>query len=213
MGTDVRKNLIYFIYFDGTVNYWHRLNLELLSKYWDVFDGQKIVKIATDGTNLNNLIKLLPSGCKYRIVKNDPVNGEAKHFLESLEWVNDGITFYAHCKGVTRPTNWKGLEKWILTLYKNNLGSIPNLNGKLFSGTCAKMLPCPPYVPESFHYSGSFYWFDTEKVKARVSNLGVNKYLTERFPAMIANESECLFVEPVTKLNLNLYNELTWLKI
>jgi hypothetical protein len=71
-------------------------------------------------------------------------------------------------------------------------------------------VPCPPFVPEPFHYSGSFYWFDTEKVKPRIINLPVNKYLTERFPAMVAKYEECVFGHPSGWMNLNYYAEETW---
>jgi hypothetical protein len=213
MGNDVKKNLIYFIYFNGSLNYYHMLNLEFLRNFWNVFDGDRVVKIAVDSDySTDDIVNLLPDGCKYQIVKNDPQNGEAIHFLESLNLVNGGITFYAHCKGVTRP-RLNGLDMWINKLYNSNLTKVPDMSGKLFSGVCGKILPCPPFVPEPFHYSGSFYWFDTEKVKPRVVNLQINKYLTERFPSMVARYEECLFGYPTERLNTNYYAEETWRRL
>jgi hypothetical protein len=158
------------------------------------------------------LVRLLPKDCKYEVVQNNPKLGESHHFLESLSRMNNGITFYAHCKGVSRP-KWKGLDMWIKTLYENNLEVIPDLTGKLFSGTCAKLVSCPPFVPQSFHYSGSFYWMDTIQVKKRKWFNDVDKYLTERFPAMIADKDECNFVFPYFQSNPNLYQEITWLML
>jgi len=211
MGFDVRKNLIYFIYFNGRVNHYHMINLSLLKKYWHIFDGKKIVKIACDGDySINALKPLLPIGCNPIRVQNSKEFGESIHFIESLNHVTDGWTFYSHCKGVTRP-RMIGLEKWINHLYEANLGQIPSLENKLFSGTCGKLLPCPPYVPQAFHYSGSFYWFNTEKVKKRITTLEPDKYLTERFPAMIARQNECIFIEPSMAKNVNYYLEETWI--
>jgi hypothetical protein len=212
MVANVPKNLIYFIYFDGYINHYHRLNLEYLCKYLHLFDGQKIVKIAVNNNSCLALVKLLPKDCKYEVVQNDPNLGEGQHFLESLNRINDGITFYAHCKGVSRP-KWKGLDMWVKTLYENNLEVIPDLIYKIFSGTCAKLVPCPPYVPQDFHYSGSFYWFNTAKVKSRAMGFEANKYLTERFPSLMANKRECDFVYPWFKSNPNLYQEITWLML
>jgi hypothetical protein len=212
MVSNVPKNLIYFIYFDGYINHYHRLNLEYLCKYWHLFDGQKIVKIAVNNNSCLPLVRLLPKDCKYEVVQNNPKLGESHHFLESLSRINNGITFYAHCKGVSRP-KWKGLDMWIKTLYENNLEAIPDLTSKLFSGTCAKLVSCPPFVPQSFHYSGSFYWMDTIQVKKRKWFNDVDKYLTERFPAMIADKDECNFVFPYFQSNPNLYQEITWLML
>ena len=213
MGVDVPKNLIYFIYYCGKVTHYHRLNLKLLLKYWHVFNGKKVVKVAVDGKAfLEPLKSLLPSDCEIEIVQNNPVFGESVHFIDSINKVNDGITFYAHCKGVSRPI-WRGLDLWIEHSYKGNLETIPDLSNKVFSGVCGKLLACPPYVPQDFHYSGSFYWFNTEKVKARLNNYEMNRYLTERFPAIIAKPSECLFGYPYSEKNLNFYDEKTWAKL
>jgi hypothetical protein len=213
MGVDVPKNLIYFIYYGGKITHYHRLNLKLLLKYWHVFDGKKVVKVAIDcKTFLEPLKSLLPSDCEIEIVQNNPVFGESVHFIDSINKVNDGITFYAHCKGVSRPI-WRGLDLWIEHSYKGNLETIPDLSNKVFSGVCGKLLACPPYVPQDFHYSGSFYWFNTEKVKARLKDYEMNRYLTERFPAIIAKRSECLFAYPYSEKNLNFYDEKTWAKL
>lgn len=213
MGVDVPKNLIYFIYYGGKLTHYHRLNLRLLNKYWSVFNGKKVVKVAVDGKAfLEPLKSLLPSDCQIEIVDNNRILGESVHFIDSIKRVKDGITFYAHCKGVSRPV-WSGLDLWIEQLYKGNLETIPDLSNKIFSGVCGKLLPCPPYVPQDFHYSGSFYWFNTEKVKARIKDYQMDRYLTERFPGIIAKPSECLFGYPYSNKNLNFYEEKTWLNL
>lgn len=210
MGIDVQKNLIYFIYYSGKINHYHRLNLEYLRKYWSVFDGKKIVKIAVDAKySVQSIVDLLPSGCEYQIVQNNRHYGESVHFINSINQVKGGMTFYAHCKGVSRP-QMKGIDLWLDHLYKSNLVNPPILGRKLFSGTCGKLMPCPPYVPEPFHYSGSFYWFNTDEVRLRINYLTPNKYLTERFPAMMAKQDECIFNYPSFDKNLNYYLEDTW---
>jgi hypothetical protein len=210
MGANVPKNLIYFIYYGGNLTHYHRLNLRLLNKYWSVFNGKKVVKVAVDGKALLEPLKsLLPSDCEFEIVENNSRLGESVHFIDSIGKVNDGITFYAHCKGISRPV-WKGLDIWIERMYKDNLEAIPELKENLFSGVCGKLLPCPPYVPQEFHYSGSFYWFNTDKVKARIKEMPMDRYLTERFPAIIAKQSECVFKYPSFNKNLNYYDERTW---
>jgi len=210
MGANVPKNLIHFIYYPGRIGHYHRLNLEYLNKYWHLFDGQKVVKVALDlGYNAKPILELLPKDCKVEFVENNRTFGEAVHFMDSINRVSEGMTFYGHCKGVSRPV-MGGLDKWIAHLYEGNLKAIPDLSEKLFSSVCGKLLPCPPYVPQDFHYSGSFYWFNTEKVKARIKEMPMDRHLTERFPAVIAKQSECLFQYPSFNKNFNYYDERTW---
>lgn len=204
------KNLIYYIYFNGNLNHYHALNLSYLRKFWNVFDGKKVVKIAVDGDyDIFKITELLPLSCEFQLVKNNPAYGESDHFLSSLNDICGGQTFYAHCKGVSRP-RMEGLDYWINKLYESNLSNTPSLNGKLFSGICGKLKDCSPYVPYPFHYSGSFYWFDTENVKSRLQRVEPHKYLTECFPAMIAKESECQFNWPSTRSNPTYYDIRTW---
>lgn len=212
MDAHVKKNLIYFIYHNGSLHHYHVLNLKLLSMFWSVFDGQKIVKIAVDGDYpIDALVSLLPKDCEYRVVRNIPKTGECVHFLDSLVEVEGGMTFYGHCKGVTRPM-LRGLDIWVTQLYRKNLENVPRLGDKIFAGVCGKLLPCPPYVPEPFHYSGSFYWFNTDKVKERLKGkqIVMEKYVTERFPGMMATKEECIFGYASSDRALNFYEERTW---
>lgn len=213
MGYNSTKNLIYFIYYGGNLTHYHKLNLSYLRKYWSLFDGQKVVKVAVDGKYCLEALKmLLPVDCEIEVVQNNTVYGESIHFIQSIKQVSGGITFYAHCKGVSRPV-WAGLDIWIANSYTKNLEVIPDLSTKLFSGICGKLLACPPYVPQDFHYSGSFYWFNTDKVKARLKVYDLDRYLTERFPALIASKIECNFAWPYSDKNLNFYDERTWAKL
>jgi hypothetical protein len=67
-------------------------------------------------------------------------------------------------------------------------------------------------VPYPFHYSGSFYWFATDKIKARLKNkkLTLDKYLTEQFPGIMADKDECIFGFGSSDVNYNFYEERTW---
>jgi hypothetical protein len=99
MESALKKNLIYFIYWDPK-SLMLDFNIRFLRKYIGLFNGQKIIKIAVDGVKPPKyLIKELNA----EIVPNDPILNEAPHFKESLSRLtNEGITFYAHAKGISR---------------------------------------------------------------------------------------------------------------
>jgi hypothetical protein len=208
----MKTNLIYFIYV-SRINDYHWLNLEMINKYKKVFNGDIIVKIAANclSINIKKIAEKLPFD--YEVVDNNQF-GEATHFNSALENVSDGITFYAHAKGVTRRKS-EGLEKWIKYLYETNLRKVPEMSEYVFSGTCAKLYPCAPYVPEAFHYAGSFYWFDTNEVKQRIKEKGLNpanigRYYTERLPALIADKNECQFIGKKYRKKTDLYDIKNW---
>jgi hypothetical protein len=192
------------------------LNIELLNQYWYLFNGQKVITIATnyEEDNIDELLNLLPKDCIIWITTNNSETWEATHFIEMMKIVDHGYTFYAHCKGISR-TQMIGLDIWIKNLYKQNLGTKPDLGKAIFSGICGKMLPCPPYVQVPWHYSGSFYWMKTAVVKKRMEKMNIlpSRYLTESFPAMVAKEEECLFPFYKTKQNENFYKWQTWQSI
>lgn len=218
----MKTNLIYFIYYPGYLTEYHYINLEYLQEYIKQFTGKIIITIASDPGQRRNHVELLDLIPRYLNVgtfklchkHNDRINWEAAHFLDALEEVNDGETFYGHCKGISRGP-MPGLYTWINYLYNENLRDHQPLDGKIFSGICGKRLPCPPYVPEPFHFSGSFYWFNTNEVKKRIHEIKpeISRYLTERLPGIISTEEECRFDFYSTTKNENFYQNGTWTRI
>lgn len=210
----MKTNLAYFIYWGGgKLSHYHHLNLSIIKEHLNTtFNGEVVIKIAIDKDyDLSPITDLLPPNTPYQVVKNDRNLGEAVHFLDSLKQIGTGQTFYAHAKGISRPPSY-AIDTWIKYMYKVNLVNIPNLKEqkKLFSGTCGKLIPCPPYVPESFHYSGSFYWVDLDAINLDI-NLPLNsRWLSERFPAIMARKDQCLFIQPYQNANPNYYQKETW---
>ena len=208
MDKNVPKNLIYFIWWNkrnGMLKY----NLDLLEQYLHMFDGQRIIKVASA------LRKDLPAFLKEaELVKNDPVLGEAPHFKESLTHIKGGYTFYGHAKGVSRDAN-RPLKWWVKQLYKGNLDTPPNLTDYRVSGCFGKLRPGSEQVPVPWHYSGSFYWF-TEEILNRYSQRGIpdnidNRWFTENFPGWLALEEEAEFrLHSSKSLKYNCYSKEFW---
>jgi hypothetical protein len=214
MESALKKNLIYFIYWDPK-SLMLDFNIRFLRKYIGLFNGQKIIKIAVDGVKPPKyLIKELNA----EIVPNDPILNEAPHFKESLSRLtNDGITFYAHAKGISRePTG--PLIKWVKFMYKVNLGSTPDLRHKIFSGTLGKLRRGSDQVPVPWHYTGSFYWFRNDVVLERYLNTPIpkeidNRWFTENFPGWIADVKEAEFkIYASAEKSFNPYSEKFWIK-
>ena len=69
----MKKNLIYYCYFENSeINEFTQFNIDLLKTYLNVFDGQKIIKIAIDDLTKDNshLLSLFPD-CEVEIVQNN----------------------------------------------------------------------------------------------------------------------------------------------
>lgn len=214
MDNSVAKNLIYFIWWNPD-SIMLEYNLRFLKKYINVFDGQRIIKIAYDKYSPpKSVVRDLGA----EIVSNDPVLNEAPHFKESLSRLNNnGITFYAHAKGVSRQVN-KPLMLWVKIMYDYNLKTLPDLSQKLFSGCFGKLRPGSEQVPVDWHYSGSFYWFRNDEVLRRYNSQNIpknidNRWFTENFPGWIAKQEEVEFkVYASDEKGFNLYSEKFWMK-
>jgi len=192
----MKKNLIYFIYWRPENGMLH-FNLQLLKKYINQFDGKRIIKVAIDDPGLN-YHAVIPSWLNARIVKNDPEYNEARHFRDSLTEIGtEGVTFYAHAKGVTRTVN-DPLKWWVELMYKGNLETEPDLTNYIFSGCFGKLRKGSKNVPVPWHYSGTFYWFQNEQVLSRYVTSRIpseinNRWFSENFPGWIAKQSEAEF--------------------
>lgn len=213
----MKRNLIYFIYWDnnnGMLDY----NLSFMDKYIHLFDGQVIIKIAGDHDISLNTLRNYPWLKKAKFVLNDPILHEAPHFKESLKELNtdqDSITFYAHAKGVSRKVN-NPLLNWVRLMYEGNLSEVPDLSDKLFSGCFGKLRKGSKQVPVPWHYSGSFYWFNTRKVLDRIGKVPKeidNRWFTESFPGWIAKQNEVGFkIHASAEMKYNLYSEDFWVR-
>jgi hypothetical protein len=190
-----------------------------MDKYIHLFDGQIIIKLAGVVDNIDIIGQKYPWILNAELVPNYPTH-EAPHFkqaLGELDYYEPSMTFYAHAKGVSRVWN-KPLENWIKLMYKGNLDRIPDLGKSLFSGCFGKLRKGSKNVPVPWHYSGSFYWFNTIPVLSRFYRMAPppeidNRWFTENFPGWIARQDEVLFnIHASGEQSYNLYSDKFWLK-
>lgn len=193
------RNLIYYAYFnvDNIPNYIHQ-HIFLLKKYSYVFDGEKIVYIATDDKITPDVESKLKSyfdflNANITVVKNNPDTRESEYFIQQLEDLKKvkregSITFYAHTKGSTYDTN-DNVLKWLVSMYffnleSQNLSNIEsNLVDKTFAGIFRIGFPCPPWVTVDWHYSGTFFWFSDKLFDIDTWNVNVkDRFSVESYP-------------------------------
>lgn len=216
----MKKNLIYYIYplkLDMVL-----FNLILLSKYYQMFDGERHVVVSLDDKTLSfektsSLINKYLPGITIHKRENDSKLGETAHFIFLLSKVKhtEGITFYAHAKGVWRqlPDN-KPLKKWIELLYSINLGfNAIDERLKKYSVIGSFRKNRARYnISAPWHYSGTFFWFNNKRLfsrqweKIEQSKWGVESYPGHQFPH---SESYCIAHDNCP----NLYKKENWVKI
>ena len=213
-------NLIYYIYI--TKNDYLSYNLKLLSHYASIFNGEIFIVIARDRFSNDSIT--LPKFKKEPTVisvRNNVTLGETEHFLEVVKNLlkdTDSYTFYAHAKGVSRPTTF-ALNNWITSLYYYNLEPqyLPTTttdNAPVFRGAILKNAPCPPFIDQPYHFSGTFFWFNTKIVKERTEHIdtkNITKYFVESFPARIETDTNKIkYTFYKEDNNFNLYNDDVW---
>jgi hypothetical protein len=219
----MKRNLIYHCYFkDGEINEFSQLNLMLLSRYIYLFNGEIIINIAVDDLDSDHSkITSLFTNLNYRIVKNEPENRESEYFIDSIKGIKNknSLTFFAHNKGGSIH-ELKNIQKlWTFCLYFFNLE--PNyfirsqdelMNDKVFSGILRITTPCPPSVTSNWHYSGSFFWFNTEKLLNidGWDNLTKSRFAVERFPGSIVDVSLSHSGFVSENFNFNSYSHQFW---
>jgi len=205
----MKKNLIYFCYFKNSIiSEYTKYNLALLKNYINIFDGEKIVKISVDNLDIDNshLISLF-DGFDVELVKNHPENRESEYFIESINQISDknSITFYAHNKGGTSDNYHDDTIKyWLYSMYFFNLESnylkeieLNLETEKDFSGILRKEINCSPWVTSDWHYSGTFFWFNTHRIlnNSNIHNFEKGRYGVEAFPGKMVSldNSYCTF--------------------
>lgn len=178
-----KRNLIYFVCPFKSNNEW-RLNIRELMKYWDIFNGKKIVTVAR-GDELACLQTVKKEFKDYRSVKfltvsNDRELGEVKPFKNMLELVQSldpcEFTFYAHAKGVSpkyqNRTNrhfMKTIRIWRNSMYHYCLRDSNQINRVLSDFSCCgcfKNTACVGlgHPSSKWHFAGTYFWFNNKQL-------------------------------------------------
>lgn len=222
----MKRNLIYYCYFEnGKINEFTKLNLELLNRYCNSFNGQKIIKIALDDLTKDhsNLINLF-NGFDVQVVQNNKENRESEYFIESIKEIQDtnSITFFAHNKGGSNRPEVNVIKLWLFSMYFFNLEPEyilkiqDELNSdKIFSGIMRITTPCPPWVPSEWHYSGTFFWFNTKKLLS-IENWDImekNRFAVESYPGNKVNQIQSHANICSANFNFNTYSPEIWKKV
>lgn len=222
----MKKNLIYFIYFNGEKNKYLEANLRLISRYLPIFNGQRIIKVAVDdlSQDLSIIKNLLPENTTFQVVKNDPENGESPHFIDSISQLStdeDSITFYGHSKGVSREDAFS-IKHWVSSLYFFNLeehSRLKSINflsrpGAMFSGIFQKICKTDT-VKSDWHYSGTFFWFNTKNVVNKLDwdKIPMDRFMVEGFPGFMSGLRNSQALVYSDKRNYQLLSHGFWPRI
>ena len=204
----MKKNLIFYCYLkNGEVDESTQFNLNLIKKYSHVFDGEQIIKVAYDDVNISDDARqwtrdlfLFFDNPKIEIVKNNPDTRESEYFIESIKEIenDDSLTFFCHNKGNTHtlPNIKNNLFNWIFSMYFFNLDEElfsriekPLLNEITFSGVLRKTLDCTPWVCAPWHFSGTFFWFNTKRLKENPNwdKFDKGRFSVEAYPGQMAD--------------------------
>jgi len=206
------RNLLYNI---TPIGCW-RWNVKQLRRYIDRFDGVRIASIAVcpqwsaeveevkaEIKDMFDIVMLQPNDPQLRDAATQP-----GLFKSLFRCCREGLTFYAHTKGVSYESR-PAVTLWTQLCYAKNLGDIA-----LVAETLRKFPVCgcfkryghiPPLPPQSlWHYSGSFFWFDTKALFARSWRRGFlkHRWSAESYPSLIfrAEEAACLYGEHACNL-------------
>lgn len=160
-------------------------NLSVIKSYLPIFNGKKIITVATDRTTLSikQVKDKLGDDLEYIHIQNSPL-GETTNFLHMLEQVmsvsNDDIIFYGHTKGVTANSSSTEISvtRWRYEMYSHCLGRIKEVDQILTTTTpyvcCGCFKVGADFIyPEQimvhhipWHFSGSFFWINAKKLAA-----------------------------------------------
>lgn len=209
------KNLIYHVCPSGG----YKWNIDQITKRWGLFDGVRIIAIATGlGLDPPEKVKaLFPIGARFIEVQNDKIIRETMSFRLLLEALKkhaapDSVTFYGHTKGVThRGKQLEAVRLWTTLMYRHCLDYPERVEQQLeqfpITGTFRRTGKFSVFPKEAgpWHYSGTFFWFRNFDVFARNwYQIAHHQYGTEVWPGVIFKKQEagCMFGEGV----VNPYN-------
>jgi hypothetical protein len=204
------------------------LHLALLNHYNHLFNGEKIINVSVnyDHIEFDDIIKnnRIFDGAKVNKVINAYSTGrESKYFIDAISKFKKDpqrITLYGNSKGGSgHPISiYNTMSHWVHSMYyfnlsENYLPTIENeLKDKSFSGCLRINQPCPPWVKSDWHYSGTFYWMNNNKVfNKNINNFDdADMYSVEAFPGYSTKIEDSFSSFISEDYNFNSYNEGIW---
>lgn len=209
-----KYNLIFHFHCIDHEKVWYAI--EKIEQHINIFTGYKIFTLSSANNRfINNKIfnTIVNKFKNYNNVYFMPVSNsletrETAHFFEYamplLIQLADmpntkSYTFYGHSKGCTRNPKDYAITCWVNTLYKYNLELFdtlvkPNLesNNYKFVG-CLKTNVGSTHGAK-YHYSGTFFWFDSDIVRGDWLKYMKHVLGLEMWPNTIVDNSEMLSV-------------------
>ena len=164
-------NLLYHVWPVASNDLW-RWNVEQLLKRIDLFNGRRVVAIASDEetTSADEVVRTFRGrGIRFIKMANDARLREAGTFLQLLETVKTDdptvATFYGHTKGVSRARTVHAVEKrWAECMYRHCLDFpervVEALSRKAMYGVSFEL-------EKLWIYPGTFWWFHNASLFAR----------------------------------------------
>lgn len=182
-----------------------RWNVAELLKRIELFDGTITIGIVTsDDADLAEEVVEAFAGYRvdnWIIHKNDPRLGEGITFLPMLESLpRDGITFYAHAKGVKHDSP-DAIKRWVSLMLWACLDRFDEARQALDRAPMAGAFINPTSYGSQpnfrWHYSGTFFWMrnDAVFIRPKWKKLDRRYGCVEVWPAQMFRQDEvaCLF--------------------
>lgn len=186
-----RCHLIYHVYPARSNELW-RANLAQLTRRWDVFDGRRIVAVATGPSThtVDEVARELGESrhCELLESTNDPRLREVATFpllLSRVYTTESDAVFYAHTKGNTNPGvgtggfgregSHEGIRRWRNAMYAHLLDDVARIKTELRDhpavGACQATWSAragTPYPSRlrwgNWMFCGTFFWFRADAV-------------------------------------------------
>lgn len=176
--SDPRRNLMMYLYPIAQHEVW-RWNIKQIRQRMPLFNGKRIVTIATDEAT-NSADEVVSEFGDERIDewiigRNDPARWEMMGLPRMLSYCHSSdpneITFYCHGKGVQGPAHVtdpllreQPRIKWATVMYESCLDYMPLVERALERHTFAgsfkrRMTHGEKPFRSSWHFAGTFYWF------------------------------------------------------
>lgn len=189
---------------------WQR-NVEVIRENRDLFDGIKVIAIATNARGtMHRLDKpevvkdAFGDGFEFLEIPNDRRLREVASFIPLMKRIRDNntpddVTFFCHAKGCTHSADSDHpISKWREAMYEACLhwpGVDVALREFSIAGSFRRVTPLGRAL---WHYSGTFYWFKNDATfSRRWWNICQAWFGTESWPGVTfrKEESACLFFD------------------